>query len=157
MSIAQARMIRSCAFQNSVLAAGFVPFDAGYAARSPWILSGPTNFVKRSKAPAHRTAEATSIWTPPPAEKVHKINKMTFWLPGRRKQENAEGGKSFRESSIRTMPSQSPERGTGVRRSCSMAGLGGECSIGAQKEAPRSVRTSLRCLWRGGLWPSLPW
>jgi hypothetical protein len=46
-------------FKVHFQAAGFVPFPAGYAARSPWIPCGTTNFVKRSKAQATRTAEAT--------------------------------------------------------------------------------------------------
>jgi hypothetical protein len=119
-------MIRSCVVQNSFQAAAFVPFPAGYAARSPWIRCSTTNFVKRSKALATRTAEATLFLTLPPAEKVHKINEITAWLPDRREQEKAEGGKSFRESTIRTIPSQSPERGTGLRRTCRINGLDGE-------------------------------
>jgi hypothetical protein len=73
-----------------------------------------------------RTAEVTLFLTLPPAEKVHKINEITAWLPGRREQAKAEGGKSFRESSIHTTSSQSPERGTGLRRTCRINGLGGE-------------------------------
>src|ERR1035441_4249802 len=92
-------------------------------------------FLKRSKALATRTAEATLFLTLPPAEKVHKINEITSWLPGRREQEQAEGGKSFRESSIQTTSSQSPERGTGLRRTCRINGLGGECPNEAQKAA----------------------
>ena len=83
-------------------------------------------FPKRSKAQAIRTAGVPVFWTLPPAEKVHKINEITSWLPGRHEREQAEGGKSFRESSIRTTSSQSPERGTGLRRTCRINGLDGE-------------------------------
>jgi hypothetical protein len=106
-----------------------------------------------------RTAGVTLFLTLPPAEKVHKINEITAWLPGRREQEKAEGGKSFRESSIQTTSSQSPERGTGLRRTCRINGLGGECPNEGQKAAKqvrvRSVRVSSPRVWRGGLWPSL--
>jgi hypothetical protein len=45
----RARFIHAL-FKTHFQAAGFVPFTAGYAARSPWIPYGTTNFVKPSKA-----------------------------------------------------------------------------------------------------------
>src|ERR1039458_716207 len=51
-------------------------------------------------------------------------------LADRRRTDRMDGGKSFRESIIRVIPSQSPERGTVLRRTCSITGLGGAWCCG---------------------------
>src|ERR1700690_3316341 len=81
---------------------------------------------KTIRGPGYSHRRGHAFWTLPPAKKVHKINEITPWLLDRRSAKRADGEKFFRESSIQTTSSQSPERGTGLRRTCSVTDLGGE-------------------------------